>query len=470
MALSRTSLIVFSALVAAFCLAMPFIPQTVQPIDATSGPSKDKPSMYVLPSSQGLPMPAGLHAGDQMYLADMSPATRSFFMVGGSNPPPGTSIDLPVRNPDGSIRHVQVQFVTVPFLSGTAINMITQIMSYAQVILVFALGLLLLWRGSSRAAFGVAVYCFTSMIQVILSDIPLPVPYCNIVNWAGSTLSTLGTLIGLYIIADGLTLGARTPERRRGSHQRFAGVLILYVIGVMTFNVHFFLTGDFNIFTDVSWFLNVIVGLHFAAFMIPLSVLAFSYRRCDPVNQARIRWVVFSLVGLLITYALGLVAGRTGWSIAVLNMIGTTLTGLTFIGFAYAVLKHQLVSLQVVLNRALVYGLVTSLVVGVFTAMLSFLEHETLNTETNRLFALLVPLILGMGLDTIKRQVNAYIGKAFFRKRHLAEAALAQFARTSGHVDDADKLLDLTADELFRHAGPDALAIYLTSPQISGAK
>jgi hypothetical protein len=457
--------------VAAVCVAIPLIPETAQPIDATTGTGTGgEPVMVVLQSSLGVPMPAGLRIGDKVYLSDMSPATRSFFMVGGSNPPRGTSIDLPVRDPDGSLRHVQIQFMPVDFLNGNVLNMATELVSYLLNLFVAALGLLLLWRGQSRAASGVAVWCFATLLQYVFGIIPVPVPYGNMLNWLGTTLSTLGTLVGLYIVADGLTMGARTAKRRRGSQWLFASVVVLYAIGMTVFNTHFYLHGDFKVFDNVSWGLKVIVVLHFTAVLTSLSVLAFSYRRCDPVNQARIRWILFSLTGYLIYYVLTLTAGRLGLPIFVLNMIATTLLALTFVGFAYAVLRHRLVSLQVVLNRALVYGLITSLVVGVFAAMLSFLEHETLNTETNRTLALLVPLILGMGLNTLKRNVDAYINKIFFRHRHQAEESLAQFARTCAYVEDTEILLDLTADELFRHGGPQALAIYLTEAGKAGAK
>jgi hypothetical protein len=458
-------LIAVSILTVAACIAIPFIPETVQPIDATStgGPN---PAMEVLPSTEGVPMPAGLHEGDKVYLSDMSPATRSFFMVNSSNPPRGTSIDLAVRNPDGSVHHVQAEFASVDFLNGDALNMATEIVGYALNLLMAALGLLLLWRGQNRAAYGVALWCFANFLQALIALNTLPVPYGNILNWISTTSATMGTLVGLYLIADGLTYGARTAQQRRASHWRFGTVLALYAIGTTAFAVHFFLHGSFD--TNILG-INLVAALHFAGLIMPLWVMAFSYRRCDAVNQARIRWVLFSLSGLLISYLMKLFTTRLGLPIFVLNLLDTALVATTFLGFAYAVLKHQLVSLQVVLNRALVYGLVTSLVVGVFAAMLSFLEHETLNTETNRLLALLVPLVLGMGLDTIKRQVNASIGKAFFRKRHQAEAALAQFARTCGHVDHPEELLDLTADELYSQAGPECLGIYLTSPQTSGA-
>jgi hypothetical protein len=458
-----------SALTVAACIAMPLIPETAQPFNATVV-AEPAPAMEVLPSTLGIPMPAGLHEGDKVYLSDMSPATRSFFMVNNSNPPHGTSIDLAVRNPDGSIHHVQAEFAPVDFLNGDTLNRATELVGYALNLLMAALGLLLLWRGKSRAAFGVALWCFSNFLQSFFSFNTLPVPYGNLLNWTVSTLDAMGTLVGLYLIADGLTYSARTPGQRRGSHWRFGAVLALYAIGITTFDVHFFLSGDFNnLFGTRFLGISLISALHFTGLIIPLWITASSYRRCDAVNRARIRWVLFSVVGLLVSYLMKVFTIRLGLPIFVLNLLDTVLIAATFLGFAYAVLKHQLVSLQVVLNRALVYGLVTSLVVGVFAAMLSFLEHETLNTETNRLLALLVPLVLGMGLDTIKRQVNAYIGKAFFRKRHQAEAALAQFARTCGHVDHAEELLDLTADELYSQAGPQCLGIYLTSPQVSGA-
>jgi hypothetical protein len=468
MSLRRWPLILFSVLVIAACVAIPLIPETAQPVDATLAGGSD-PAMQLLPSSLGVPFPPGLKPGDTAYLSDMSPETRSFFMVGGSNPPAGTSIDMPVRRADG-IHHVQMQFVPVNFLNGDALTMATQVTGYALNLLMAALGLLLLWRGYGRAAMGVALWCFTSFLQTLFSLIPLPIPYGNILNWTGSTLSTLGTLVGLYLVADGLTLAARPARRRRWTHRVFVAVVLLYAAGVTYFNRNFYLYGNFTLFGKSSLGINSVVAMHFAAFMISLAILVFSYRRCDPVNQARIRWVLFSLSGLLITYMMGLFAGRLGLPIPVLNIIGTMLIAATFLSFAYAVLKHRLVSLQFVLNRALVYGLITSLVVGVFAAMLSFLEHETLNTETNRFLALVVPLVLGMGLNTLKRNVDEYINKIFFRNRHKAEEALAQFARTSAFVEDPEKLLDLTADELFRHGGCQSLAIYLTEPGKAGAK
>jgi K+-sensing histidine kinase KdpD len=213
-----------------------------------------------------------------------------------------------------------------------------------------------------------------------------------------------------------------------------------------------------------------IVGIHVLVFIIPLWMLLAGRRRASPVNRSRIRWILFSLVGLLLVYLLPFAAGAIQVSPALGNLVLTSLTAAAFTGFAYAVLKHRLVSLELVLNRALVYGLITSLVVGVFAALLAFLERTALNTETNRFLALLIPLLLGMGLNALKQRVDLTINRYLFRHRHRAEAALGQFARTCAFVEDPERLLDLAAEEVFKYSGAQNLAIYLSQTGTKGAR
>ncbi len=468
MTFHKLLLAAFSVLVVGACIAIPFVPETIQPVNATVFGSD--PVMKFSPSTLGIPFPAGLQPGDVAYLTDMSPETRSFFMVGNSNAPAGTIIDMPIRRADG-IHHIPMQFAPVSFLNGNLMNMATEIAGYALSILMAALGLLLLWRGHSRATLGVALWCLTSFTQTAVAIAPLPVPFGNLLNSWCATLAAVGTLVGLYLIADGLTLEARTPRRRHRAHWIFTLTVVLYSLSVLSFNWYFYQHGTFDLFgpgaiPNISW----AIGLHFVGFMVPFSMLLFSYRRCDPVNRARIRWIFFSFLGLIITYTLGFFVGRFNISFEAVNLVGTLLTAATFTGFAYAVLKHRLVSLEVVLNRALVYGLITSLVVGVFAAMLSFLERNTLHSETNQFLALVVPLILGMGMNALKRQVDERINSVFFRNKHKAEAALTQFARTCSYVEDPEKLLDLAAEELFRNSGAQGLAIYFTQKGKAGPK
>jgi hypothetical protein len=453
-------LVLFTLICIAASFGLPFVPQTIAPFDTND---KDGgPVLQVLPSSLGLPMPKGLEAGDRIDLGDLTPRDRAYFLDNDAAPP-GSTLELVVRRADG-VHRVPMTFQTVGFFNGSAANRAIQATGFVLLLVVTALGLVLLWRGRNLAAWGVAIWCFTLLLQSGLQSLPLPSPFGYVLNRVGNIGANTLTLVGLYLVAVSLAGSALSQARRRVLHWVFATVVTTYCCGNIVFTVWFYF--DINLSSGTSILLRAI---HIVGFAIPLGLLIATYSRAMPVSQARIRWVLFSTLGLVASYLVSITPQSFDIPSLVLNIASTILIAAAFSGFAYAVLKHQLVSLQVVLNRALVYGLITSLVVGVFAVMLSFLERTALNSETNRVVVMLVILLLGMGLDTTKRQVNTYLGKVFFRKRHEAEAALAQFARTCGHIDHAEKLLDLTADELFRHSGPQALAIYLTAPQASGA-
>jgi GAF domain len=52
------------------------------------------------------------------------------------------------------------------------------------------------------------------------------------------------------------------------------------------------------------------------------------------------------------------------------------------------------------------------------------------------------------------------VERVFFRKKYLAEKALRSFARHSGHIENVQRLLDISVAELRRHTRSPALALY----------
>jgi hypothetical protein len=98
------------------CISLPLIPETGQPFDGSVAPG-NKLALKVLPSSLGLPMPAGLQAGDVIEFADLAPRDRSFFMT------------LVVTRADGK-HTVVVPFSQIGFLNGSLANRVTLLAGY----------------------------------------------------------------------------------------------------------------------------------------------------------------------------------------------------------------------------------------------------------------------------------------------------------------------------------------------------
>lgn len=447
------SLIVFGA-----CLVVPFIPLAVQPYDLV--PLFSERAVMIEPSGFGLPMPSALQAGDKVYLQDNQPVVRAAFLVGVGNIAAGSKVVLHVRR-GGELRIVEYE---VAHLSLSGLAFVDQLAAYALMVLISALGLLVLWRGQGVAPLGVALWCFTTALNDVLRTLPLDFEAATWISLVGLLVSALGTLVGLYLVAVGLTAGADNARWLRRMRFVFWSALVIYFADVVVQDSRLILTGEPDLWAVLSF-----IVLHVAVFVIPLWMLVQGRLRASPVNRARIRWILFSIAGLLLSYLLPFIGGAVDIPTAFAGLILTALNTAAYTGFAYAVLKHRLVPVQLVLNRALVYGLITSLVVGVFAAVLAFLERNAIDTGTNRFLALFIPLLLGMGLNAIKQKVDAYINRHFFRERHRAAAALEQFARTCGFVEEPERLLDLAAEEMHAQSGAQGLAVYLGQPGKEGA-
>ncbi|MGA9854099.1 MAG: hypothetical protein WBR29_02330, partial [Gammaproteobacteria bacterium] len=80
---------------------------------------------------------------------------------------------------------------------------------------------------------------------------------------------------------------------------------------------------------------------------------------------------------------------------------------------------------------------------------------------TNRVVALFIALLLGMGLHAVKRQLDHTLNRLFFRHERRARSAFNKFMRMAADVTDREVLLDRAADELFSQSRARGLSLYL---------
>lgn len=448
---------VFSSALIACSVVLPLVPQTMIPFGLTTHDHQ----FTIIPSQLNTPLPPDLQSGDILRFDKMTPNARLPFMSGIGNPPAGNVLKLAVER-KGQILQVNVTMVPEP---ETLTTRLITLISISLIWLQTVLGLLLLWRGRHKAAAGVAVWCLTGAISSIAATLPIPLPISSMINAVGNILNQGGTLIGLMLVGEGLARGETNSRWWRWHRPVFSGLLSVYLVAIISTDIFIYRTG-------IVWLKlqPAIIAVHLMAFALPIAMIVFSYSHVSAANRARIRWFLASMLGIVASYVTQVLPEFVPLDVLAFAFLQMLVTGLALCGFTYAVLRHQLVSLRLVVNRALAYGVVTSLVVGVFTVLTALVERNALSEGTNRLLELLVPLLLGITLHSVKKYVDAWINKWFFRRRYRAEAALNHFARTCAYVDKPENLLKLTADELYRHSGAESVAIYLINPTSSAAQ
>ncbi len=439
-----------SAVLVIACLAVPFMPITALPFDTHLVAGGND---AIKPSSLGIPLPANLKSGDVIRYDQMDVTSRISLTT--NDDPPGTPIRLIVERA-GQLLHVTAQ-VTQP--RSTFKNLLLVWALIALIWLEVALGLLILWRGRHKAAVGIAIWCLTDAITKLVSSIPMPSPVGDYVEFVAFIfLQTPLQLYGLFLVAAGLT-AEMSRNWRRWMVRTFFSLLVLYVFAVLV--TQFFITAIGNDLLGERMF-NGVAILHIACFALPIAMLLLAYHSVSIATRLRIRWIFLSLLMLVLSYLVFMIPK---FSINLPLLISVWLqiifTGAALCGFTYAVLRHQLVPVRWVVNRTLVYAIVTSLVVSLFALVLSFMQHSALGTGTNRIVALVIALLLGMGLNAVKRQLDHYLNQLFFRHERRERSAFNKLIHVAGDITDREVLLDRAADELFSQSRARGLSLYL---------
>jgi hypothetical protein len=131
------------------------------------------------------------------------------------------------------------------------------------------------------------------------------------------------------------------------------------------------------------------------------------------------------------------------------------------VGLTYAALGRRLLDVGFVVNRALIFGIVSLIVVGVFV-LAEWAASEWIvgtNRAAGTVFSMVIALVLGFSMRFIHQNVDRFVDGVFFRKRHEDEAALRRFAREASYITDRDTLVHRAIGEVREHAN--AAAVWL---------
>jgi len=205
-----------------------------------------------------------------------------------------------------------------------------------------------------------------------------------------------------------------------------------------------------------------------AVFLILISFAAiyYSYRRTDGLARQRVRWMILATVPLysvpLIYSIVGKVAPAASQSPG-LNLLTSLLPLLSICGLAYAVLRVRIFDFGFVINRALVYGLVSVILLTSFGLVEWMVEHliHFEEREKNVLLDGAIAMAIYLSFHRLRHVVEHYIEQIFFSGWHHNEATLRRFIKMAAHIAASDALLNQFQLELKRFSGGADCSIYL---------
>jgi hypothetical protein len=179
--------------------------------------------------------------------------------------------------------------------------------------------------------------------------------------------------------------------------------------------------------------------------------LVLRYRRADPVEAAQIRWI--ALVAGLAFVAFAVSALPLGEISDVAFGIGLVLLALMPIAIGIAITRYHLYDIDRLINRTLVYGSLTAILAGVFTAGIAFARwlFVTVTGETSDVAIVLTTLVVATLYAPLRKRLEAIVDRRFKYDEHRFGAYRTELKQLLSMVDPAqaaERLANEAVEEL----------------------
>jgi hypothetical protein len=288
-------------------------------------------------------------------------------------------------------------------------------------------------------------------------SVPFPVVMAGISDWIWvPAVGLLGTYV-LLLFPDG-----RLPSRRWRPLAWLSGAVILLLsFGVMLAPGPLDnLGGVRNPFgiKGADW---LTAGAYALLPLLPLCMLASAlslvlrYRHSGGEERQQIKWIAFAASVVVVVYAIAMIASfvfpeeswTTAGSVWWLNLLTyTVLSSFTIVPIAVgiAVLKYRLYEIDIIINRALVYGSLTAMLVALYLGGVVLLQRlfVLLTGERSTLAVVASTLLIAALFTPLRRRIQRFIDRSFYRRKYDAAKTLERFSMKLRDETDLEALSD----------------------------
>jgi hypothetical protein len=188
----------------------------------------------------------------------------------------------------------------------------------------------------------------------------------------------------------------------------------------------------------------------------------------DPVGRAQVRWVA---LGLGVGWGVGIVVNFVGTFVPALEPLTETLFALLVLllplSLVIAITRYRLFDIDVIINRVLVYALLTAALAAVYLAAVVLAQGivRSLTGQESDLAIVVATLAVAALFQPLRGHIQAFIDRRFFRRKYdAAQVLAAHAAAVRDEVDIArlTQVLARAADETLR---PAHVSVWLQTPE-----
>jgi hypothetical protein len=187
--------------------------------------------------------------------------------------------------------------------------------------------------------------------------------------------------------------------------------------------------------------------------LVSTCVLAQVYRYLrvsGPTARQQTKWVVFGLTATLVVLLLTSVPPLFETSLdrpgtpydLIVDLISFFATLLVPLTLGVAILRRRLFDVDLLINRALVYGLLTTTLIALYAVVVVALQAliNALSGQESQLAVVVSTLVIAALFNPIRRRIQTFIDRRFYRRKYDAAKTLEAYARGLREETDLEQV------------------------------
>lgn len=180
---------------------------------------------------------------------------------------------------------------------------------------------------------------------------------------------------------------------------------------------------------------------------IGIGFFIHSYKYADTrESRDKIRWILWGMcVGafpFIFLWTIPVISGISPFIAEEVNYIFLMVVPLAF---GFSIVKYQALDIEIVINRSIVYVIVTGIIVSLYLAFVGFIGHfiQAVNPKTSSFLVIVFTLFAAALFAPIKNRIQAFVDKTFYRVKYNYRLAIKDFGDALTSVHDKNQLTKL---------------------------
>ena len=161
--------------------------------------------------------------------------------------------------------------------------------------------------------------------------------------------------------------------------------------------------------------------LSFSLLCVAVASLVVRYRRSADLERRQMKWLTFAVAGL----PLIIVVSR---AFEPINLIGGLYLATIPAAIGIAILRHDLYDIDLIINRTLVYGVLTALVIGAYMLVVGFVGSLVLS-EDNLLLSVAATGVVAVLFQPVRQRVQRGVNRLMYGERDEPYAVITRLGQ-----------------------------------------